>query len=149
MRLYLDAALEYGLAGKGYSQKEIATLANVSESQVSRWHQVPEFLDAVAGVFRKVQPIILEGTVVSLLRQAAKGNVLTFNAICDRLERWGRIAVVQPQASAPDGSPLAPMVQGVQVHIHQIPEPAPRSTLPPPLELPAQASAAKSTTPAK
>lgn len=147
MQLYLDAAVQWGIDGKGYSQQALAAECQLSVFQVSRWHQDLNFRQALAEVFRQVQPILLEGAVAAIARMAQRGNLLAFNSLCDRLEKWGRIAVVA-QASAPDGTPGVNALAAAHIHIHQIPEPASRSTLPPPLELPAKPSAA-TTTPTK
>lgn len=148
MHAYFNKAIELALAGKGQSQQEIADAAGLSVFQVSRWHQLPAFREALAAAFRHIQPVAIERAVNALLRHAERGNLAVFNAVCDRLERWGRLTTVSlgdPQASAPGAAPLA--LNGVNIHIHQIPEPAPRSTLPPPLELPATPSATSASTP--
>lgn len=143
MRRYIVAAAELTGTTKGYSQKDIAVAAGLSEYQVSRWHQMPGFRGAVAEFFNQLTLLELEAACRGLARQAAKGNIVAFNALCDRLERWGRIVVVSPQTSGADGAPDH-MMQGVNVHIHRIPEPASRATLPPPLERPSNATTNRS-----
>lgn len=141
MRLYFDAAVELALTGKGQSQREIADTAGVSTFQVSRWHQQVLFREALADVFRHVQPIAIERAVNALLRQAEKGNLAVFNAVCDRLERWGRIATMAPAGGDPQTPAGALAIAGTHIHIHGIPEPASRTTLPPVLECPASSGA--------
>lgn len=146
MWLYFHKSVELATQGKGHSQQEIAEAAGLSVFQVSRWHQHPEFHQALAATHRHVQLVGFERAMNALLRLAERGNVLAFTTVRETLERIGRIATVvtgDAQASAPGTA-----INGVQIHIHQIPEPAPRSTLPPALELPAT-SAASSTLPAK
>lgn len=133
-------AFENAQAGNDYKQRDLATLAQVSESQVSRWHQEARFLDELARMFASTRTIQRDETIGKLWKLAGKGNVMVFNALCDRLERWGLIPTVAVAVAAgaeAQASAGAVAVAGTHIHIHGIPEPASRSTLPPPLELPA------------
>jgi hypothetical protein len=148
MWVYFHKCVELAAVGKGHSQQEIADAAGLSVFQVSRWHQRPEFHQALAATFRHVQLVGFERAMNALLRLGERGNVLAFSTVRDTLERMGRIAVVAaPGAQASADVDRVEVVNGLEVRVrtingtaiktYGIPEPASRTTLPPPRELPA------------
>lgn len=146
--VYLAAVEEWAQAGKAYVQKDIAASIQLEPTRVSKWNRLAAFRLAVADLVRAGHAVLIEQAHASLLQSAAKGNILAYTTVMDRLERHGRIKTVE---LAGDGSGLEPGagLGGTHVHIHSIPERQPMSALPPLLTLPAQSVQAVSTTPAK
>lgn len=142
--LYFAAVEEWAQAGKAYIQKDIATTIGLEPTRVSKWNRLGAFRVAVAELLRAGHAVLIEQAHASLLQSAAKGNLLAYTTVMDRLERHGRIKTVDV---AGDGTGFEP-IGGTHVHIHSIPERQPMSALPPLLTLPAQSVQAVSTTPA-
>lgn len=138
MWVYFHKSVELAAQGKGLTQHEIAEAAGLSVFQVSRWHQRHEFHQALAACHRHVQAVGFERAINALCRLAERGNILAFTTVRDTLERMGRIVLLPVAGPNSDAqTPAGSLSFAPEIHIHGIPEPAPRSTLPPVLELPA------------
>jgi hypothetical protein len=146
--VYLAAVEEWAQAGKAYVQKDIAASIALEPTRVSKWNRLAGFRLAVADLVRAGHAVLIEQAHASLLQSAAKGNILAYTTVMDRLERHGRIKTVDVEPG--DGGFVpATTLGGTHVHIHSIPERQPMSALPPLLTLPAQSVQAVPTTPAK
>lgn len=147
-RRYFVALAELVRAGNLPLQKDIAELAGVDPTLVSKWNRDEAFLDEVARIEVRELRIPIERAHRGMLRLAEKGNPVAYQAVMAALERQGRISVVVHNSdgaivAGADGS-LA--LSGTHIHIHGIPERQPMSALPPPLTLPASSSGTSSTT---
>lgn len=138
MQLFLDTARDRGMTGKSMALKEIAESCGLDPTRPSKWMRIPAFREAFALLIRDVHAPLVEASIAALLQLAIRGNLLAFEKVMTWLERLGRLGIrlSDPRTSAT----AAPGVAGVEIHIHQIPEPASRATLPPPLELPGKAT---------
>lgn len=146
--MYLAAVEEWAQAGKAYVQKDIAAMVGLEPTRVSKWNRIGAFRLEVAELLRAGHAVLIEQAHASLLQSAAKGNILAYTTVMDRLERHGRIKTVEEPADS-NGASGALSLGGTHVHIHAIPERQPMSALPPTLTLPASSVPSVSTTPAK
>lgn len=147
--LYFAAVEESAQAGKAYVQKDIAATIGLEPTRVSKWNRINAFRLEVAELLKAGHAVLVEQAHASMLQSAAKGNILAYNTVMDRLERHGRIKTVELEPSSDGfGSSGAAALSGTHVHIHAIPERQPMSALPPVLTLPAS-SGSGSPTPAK
>lgn len=145
--LFFAAVEEWAQAGKAYVQKDIAATIGLEPTRVSKWNRIGAFRLAVAELLRAGHAVLIEQAHASLLQSAAKGNILAYTTVMDRLERHGRIKTVEEPTGGAGDPGLA--LGGTHVHIHAIPERQPMSALPPTLTLPAQPVQSVTTTPAK
>lgn len=144
--MFLDTLVEQVSRGKKPVLREIAEACGLHPVTISKWNRRLEFRLELAECLRRACSWLVEAAHTAQLQVAISGSLPHYQT---QLRRLGLespfVDPANPQASAPGMQ----SVNGVQIHIHGIPEPAPRSTLPPPLELPATPSATSSTTPAK
>lgn len=127
---------DWSTRGKPIVLKEIAAECGLEQTRPSKWMAIPEFRQALADVIRHSQPQLIEGAISSVLQMAAKGNLLAFDKVFDRLERLGRLGI--PVFGGQADANAAPASSGVttNVHIHGIPARQPFENLPPPRALP-------------
>ena len=137
-RRYLAAVIEMSAAGKMLTQKDLAEIAKVSESQVSRWQSDCDFVDAVALSLRhglRASPWLR--AELAAAARATKGSLIDWRLY---LEYGGptswRVAGVEGTQAGPGQQTPGADVGGYHVHIHGIPERRPMSELPPPLNAP-------------
>lgn len=160
MQLFLDTARDRGMSGKSMTLKDIAEACGLDPTRPSKWMRVPEFRVSLSLLIRDIHAPLIEASIAALLQQAVRGNLAAFDKVMTWLDRLGRIATrdqqaggphsnAQPSADAPERVELingmevrTRTINGTTVRIWGIPEPASRSTLPPPLERPSKATMA-------
>lgn len=137
MQRFRDALLDALGRGKRFLLKDIAAAAEIAPERISRWERRPEFrtwldLEVATAVQRLVNPMHLAQMQIA------------FHSLPHYQVQLRRLGLENPAvgATTPDGA----SVNGVQIHIHGIPEREPFSSLPPPLTL--SASPAQTPTPA-
>lgn len=133
---FFDAARHNASIGKGFIQRDIATLAGISETIVSRWMQLDWFVDLVAQFIRKGHGPAIEAMHAGQIQNAAR----FLPSYLAQLRRLGiETPYDDPRFAQELDRPGAG--SGVHFHVHGIPEREPFESLPPPHALPAASAA--------
>lgn len=114
----------------------------LAENRPSKWNRDARFRDALAAALTETHKHLSAAARTAMYQAAIAGNLAAF----DRIREVERSIEALTRPADP-GTGMPANLSGVQVHIHAIPDRAPFSSLPPPLELPAAPSGA-STPPA-
>jgi hypothetical protein len=143
-RSYFVALVEFLRQGLSPTQREVATVADIDPTLVSKWNRSERFGEEVERLECRHLAFAIERAHRGMLRAAEKGNHVAYVAAMETLERQGRVAVVNPANGANGGGANvgANDLGGVHFHVHGVPERQPLSSLPPTLTLPAPSAAA-------